>query len=269
MGYFLQERHVALFRYKCLEFNDKIFVDVTVAGTGSIDFEKTLKKFSIPPVLKSEVPNPLVSAASQALLLSGFLLQSEIANQRSLEQFYGGGYEVLTLINRKFQKIDSITHLFWLVRTDGKKISISFTYKAIKCSYVDDILVMRVTEFQERKQPETSQPAYQNMNAKDEIHIVEPIYRPIRKDEYKQLVSSPLRTRFPLKSRFLCQYMLVSHLEKPQLSTQVLCRVDLGQERHGVLFEETPNGMNIAINNHYMNEMALLVAEKLRNELKN
>ena len=39
----------------------------------------------------------------------------------NLKHLYGGGYEIATILNQKFAKVDDITYLFWGASVDARE----------------------------------------------------------------------------------------------------------------------------------------------------
>ncbi len=101
------------------QVNTKLFRKVGLLGTGLDDVEKMLLSV---PKLPEGLEHPLngpEQALGFALHLTGSLLQLEIATGKSLSEFYGGGYEVAIYIKDRYQKVDSITYMFWRTSREG------------------------------------------------------------------------------------------------------------------------------------------------------
>ena len=58
-------------------------------------------------------PNVVDLSVGFSLQLCGVLLNFEMATLQYLNDLYGGGYEIATVLNQKFAKVDDITYLFW------------------------------------------------------------------------------------------------------------------------------------------------------------
>ena len=75
-----------------------------------------------------------------------------MATLQNLNDLYGGGYEIATVLNQKFAKVDDITYLFWQASVDGKGgVRISrLPLKACRYSYHNDILLIRSAKFEDK-----------------------------------------------------------------------------------------------------------------------
>src|SRR4030095_15698715 len=81
-------------------FESALYGEVFAAGTGTKDVAAWLDASESPLLLsESRTPEPALSAISRALIVTSTLLQLELTTHSTLLQYYGGGYEVATLIN--------------------------------------------------------------------------------------------------------------------------------------------------------------------------
>jgi hypothetical protein len=145
LGFLKEASGIIQLGLNCETFASELFGEVGFLGSGSNDikpFFEELPEFPIPP--KQKLSMQAVSN-SFALSLSGLLLSIEIANRRSLLQFYGGGYEIVTAVEGNFRKLDDVTYLFWFVQVIDDKIGLSLD-RVFKYSYQDDVLIIRTED---------------------------------------------------------------------------------------------------------------------------
>jgi len=198
VGFIKDSRGVAQFGFSYLDLTTELFGRVGLLGTGAEHFEKFLQNLpSLPP--PSRQLNDLERSLSRGLMISGVFLSSEIATYESLSNYYGGGYEIASLFNGKFQKLDDITYLFWHGEITDKGIGMNL-HQVCKYSYIDDLLLIRaatLSEFSTNSQ----------LSIKQTVELVPPIYRDITLEE------SSAFYRPAFDSKWLCSYYLVPHGE--------------------------------------------------------
>jgi hypothetical protein len=92
--------------------------------------------------------NALPQALGFGLHMSGVMLQMELATLASLQNSYGGGYEIAVSVEGRFRKLDDVTYLFWQATTDGPEVRVSrLPRQAFRYVYRDDLLVIRSVAF--------------------------------------------------------------------------------------------------------------------------
>jgi len=257
VGYVSEPAGIAPFGYNCSEFQSDIFGNVMVSGTGESDLSSLLQQFSTSaPQFRGEDANPLAVAACTALTVTGFLLQSELADDSALDRFYGGGYEVVTFVNGRFGKINDITYLVWILSTDGQTASLALPSVVIKYSYERDLLIMRVARFNRPSEEDEPTVALSN-----ELYVVTPIYRYPKQTELTR-VKQPR-----LSSRFLCNYVVVLPRHKKLDVTNVVCRVDLSTQSPGPIeFIEEEDKVALAVSKSFIEEIFSLAIQSLKSD---
>ena len=196
VGFVKDSRGVAQFGFRYLDLTTNLFGRVGLLGTGAEHFEKFLQNLPSLPLPSRQV-NDLERSLACGLMVSGVFLSSEIATYESLLNFYGGGYEIASLFNGKFQKLDDITYLFWHGEITDNGIGMNL-HQVCKYSYVNDVLLIRaatLSEFSTNTQ----------LTIKQSVEVVPPIYRDVTFEE----LSSFYRPTFD--SKWLCSYYLVPH----------------------------------------------------------
>ena len=183
-------------------FGGKIFTHpnygyIGMLGSGMNYLQKYLDK-QIHLLSADHGLNPAQFGILFALRTSGDLLSREFITQSTLEQFFGAGYEVIAPTSQKFQKIDHVTYLLWLVRP---KTTECILMRAYKYWYVDDVLWIRTARLQPNSET----------RIRPEPYSVLPIHRPIHDRDYVVPPSSSFN------SPWLCSYFFVAHPETDRL----------------------------------------------------
>lgn len=244
VGFIKESRGIRQFYYswenQVLLFDSQSFGEVQLCGTGSRDVKSYLEQFSNPLTAKMGKPNLLEKAVSSALQMTGYFLQNEITSYSNLYEWYGGGYEVATFFDKKFQKIDDITYLFWQAKVSRERIDLTLPSKAFKYSYLKDILIVRSVTLDHGNE--------RNITVSDDsIHIIGPAYRHLKEQELK-LLNPP-----DLNSKFICNYILVQCNENQMI---VLSRVDFCPRKDRLIrFTEYKEEIILSFEHHFIEEI--------------
>lgn len=231
---------ITSFEYGCESEPTTDYGEVGLLGTGGEDLRALLNQFPEPPRILEGNPNAVGTAVSFALGLSGILLNTELATLQSLLSFYGGGYEIASFIDGRFQKVDHITYIFWRARIIEQEVRISqaplhvFSY-----AYSGDILKIRSVSFDD-----TGDRVIMSQSG----YAVPPMTRIVTKEE-----RAPL-TVPELNNRWLCHYFLV-HSDSDQ--TQIYAQVDSGSiaENH-VRFQEEDDKVIVGVAKEFIESVA-------------
>lgn len=140
-------------------------------GTGAHDFRRHLAKGIMET---SPAASEFYGAIGKGLGYASNLLGREVAWGRSLQNLYGGGFEVVSQNDGFFSQLDNVAYLFWTVDLENeqpirlRQIPLIFRYK-----YVDDILTI------ESNRPEQLQMEGSGYIARNrlESYIALPVYR--------------------------------------------------------------------------------------------
>ena len=187
---------------------------VRIAGTGTDDIRRHLLAQSCPN-LSTSYSALSTSAVAATLMLSGNLLQHEMSHAKildayaSLHQFYGGGYELVTIRENGLAKIDDLMFLMWSASVTGGEVLIQAPHCVFKYSYVDDLLIIRTLRYD-----------YSGPSAvvqSDEYTVVPPLYRDPTEEEVRSMLPPPL------DSQIFCHYFLLKNANGEMVT---LTRID-------------------------------------------
>jgi hypothetical protein len=184
----------------CERLNDVVDV-VYVAGTGQRDYLEILRSFINKPT--EEGLNPFQYAAGNTIMASSFMMGKELTNLESLINGYGGGYEIISYVNGKFQKIDDINHIIWIANEakDGQW-TLTLPRLFMKYEYHGDIFMIRRGEFLDNTD---SNELIQMSIVNECVHLISPIYRYLNRGELEELQRKVLPD---LNARFICHSIL-------------------------------------------------------------
>jgi hypothetical protein len=116
------DNRIAQFGRSYFNLDTQLFGKVGLLGSGLDDFEKFLLQTQQLPEADNRAMNALQRSIGFGLQMGGSLLRIELESPGSLQQFYGGGYEIAVSELRKFKKLDDVTYVFWWMETDGPRL---------------------------------------------------------------------------------------------------------------------------------------------------
>lgn len=217
-------------------FRTKELGEVSAAGTGTEDAKAILTNLPDLKLLAGTMPTYSQEAIVRALMVAGYLLQPELNNYSSLRKYYGGGYEIATLVDGKLNKVSDVTYLFWFVDATGKSPQFYNPYHTFKFEYRKDFLLFRTARFKEA------------MRYDDNVSLIYPILRDITEQEVEEL--EVLKSPPNMNSRFLVNFFQVA---LPRAASAVLSRVDyqFDPKKH-VVFHEVKDGFVMTIEKEFM-----------------
>jgi hypothetical protein len=219
-----------------------VFGEIALLGTGAESVLNHLKNVSV--LLVDGNASPLTQSILTALAISGTLLSSEIQTGLSVKKLFGGGYEVATMVQGAFQKIDDITYLFWFASTEGDRIQVRFPHRSLKISYLGDILIIRVDSIhplEDRSGMEVTSTT---------LHVVQPIYRSVEPEELEYIVPPSLN------STFMCNYFSFKDQNgRETVLTSAECVGDKGPSNVKFIGEEWTQ-KHFAIKEGYLDRVA-------------
>jgi hypothetical protein len=182
------------------------------------------------------------------LSISGVLLNFEIATLDNLNLLYGAGYEIVTILNQKFAKLDDVTYLFWGAGVDGKGgVRISrLPLNACRYSYHNDILLIRSAKFEDKPNSR----AYEQR-----LFAVPPIYRDPDQKELDEIIPPSLN------ARYLCNYFFVPVSSKgAAIFAMVTCK-ERAEDEKWIKFEETETEVRVGVPAQLLMDVAKEIAK--------
>jgi hypothetical protein len=248
LGFLIEEGRVYPFGFRYNIVRTEKLGDIGLLGTGSEDLMEILKQVLQNQTFTNIKENEFVGAIAFTLLLSGTLLMYEVATAQTLIQRYGGGYEIASVMNGRFQKLEDITYLFWSAWLEGKTVHINpFPYNVLKNVYFNDILVVLGIILEETAGDGC-------LVKKQTTDIIPPIYRNINRDEIKSL-------SFPsINSTWLCNYFYV---KTPEGKFETFAKVDHRMDDSLIRFEEDGQEIKgIGVEKRFIEEVAQEIVDR-------
>jgi len=248
LGFIKDEKGIANIGYRYLPLMTKSHGKIGFVGTGSRTLDKLLHQITQEPKVLNGNPNILEFAVSYTLSLTGVLLTNELSTQNSLRNFFGGGYEIASFVEGKFQKVDNVSYLFWSARKTGDEIFISNTpLYLINFSYIDDILTIRSVSFDNSNT---------NMSIEQSGYGVLPMYRAVPKSELDSLELPDLNMKWH------CNYFLVT---PPSGEIEIFARIDYRAKiDRCVKFIEDGDKVIVAVEKEFIKNVAESICNHFR-----
>lgn len=193
--------------------------------------------------------NAGAQAASVALSMTGSLLQMELATGQSLQESYGGGYEIAALGTHGMYKLGEVTYAFWNAEVISETTLTLSRGPLHVCSYAytNDVLSIR------------SLSVDRDEGVRHWFDHIAPIYRSLDDQERKSL---PLPE---LNNKWLCNYVLVRGLSSLGVAIRVNCRPS--DHKKYLAFEECSDGIRIEIAELLVDGISRMALNKYREEL--
>ncbi len=232
------DNRIAQFGRSYFKLDTQLFGKVGLLGSGLDDFEKFLQPTQELPEATNVTMNVLQQSIGFGLTMGGSLLRVELENPASLQQFYGGGYEIAVSELGKFKKLDDVTYVFWWVETDGPRLRGGLMpSRAFRYSYKDDLLRIRSVAFVQNSARTV---------AREQLFLVPPVYRDVRPDEEADK-SVP-----PLNARWLCNYFLV-RFGDGRIAIYAKFAYQ-PREKQWLRFEDFDCGVKLAVSQEFLKE---------------
>ena len=232
------DNRIAQFGRSYFNLDTQLFGKVGLLGSGLDDFEKFLQQTQQLPESDNIIMNVLQQSIGFGLQMGGSLLRIELESPASLQQFYGGGYEIAVSELGKFEKLDDVTYVFWWVETDGPKLRGGLLpSRAFRYSYQDDLLRIRSVAFVS---------GGTGTIAREQLFLVPPVYRDVHPDEEAD------HSRPPLNARWLCNYFLV-RFGDGRLAIYAKFAYQ-PQEKRWLHFEDFAGGVKVGVSQEFLKE---------------
>jgi hypothetical protein len=208
----------------CQTIQSPVFGDVGYLGTGS-DLMQTYfrQDFSV-PACPQDPENLAIRAVAYGMAAAANFLTMEQFGCESLDNLFGGGYEIATQSYDEFVKLTDVLYAFWRGTLDPEQTSVtlkSFPFLLLRYEYYGDLLVIRALTLNEKNGI---------ADAREALFAVPPVYRYLTAAER----ANPPVPR--LKSSWLCNYVQI--LPKRD-KMDILSIADFAPESADLQFEES------------------------------
>jgi len=142
-GFLIDSCGPARFWRNCSEVKTNDFGMIVALGSGADYASKYFQNFSSNKILGvSAGMNVLDRAISVGASAAGAFLCHEMATHRTIGNYFGAGYEIISQFGREFKKLDEITYIFWLARVTNDGVDATLKMLA-KYAYNGEMLIIR------------------------------------------------------------------------------------------------------------------------------
>lgn len=240
---------IAYFGRGSHEVDSKLYGRIGLLGSGEADIHRFMSVFTSPPGEVDPELNRLEQAAVLALILAGGLLSIELKDDRSLKNYYGGGYEIVIREAGKFRKFDEISYIFWDATLDPVGMTASFgPRRMFRYKYQDDLL--RIRSITLRPGPDGP------IIDRNIQYLISPVYRDVTDDEVSNT------HKISMNAKWLCN---VFHVEAPDKGHLFFTSVNHQPgESEFVRFDEMEVGIKFGFSQRFLNDTAQMLADELR-----
>jgi len=185
------------------QYSSDVFSTIYGSGSGFEDFVDTLKSIKNKPIQNREI-NVAEQAITLSLSVLGHMQGQQMRKSSGLSEMYGGGYELVTILNGELKKIDDITYHFWEASSSAKdEVTLRF-HNTLKYKYIDDFLVIRKVQLHG---------VSDKAELKDEVFILPPYLRKMDASEKEQLKKTIVPPS--LNSKFSIFYVHIPNKNGP------------------------------------------------------
>jgi hypothetical protein len=196
----------------------ELYGEMELGGSGRKDFYDAA--ISLHPEEITGEANQLERAVAQTLSLTSSIMGKEMVTAGTLRNFYGGGFELASSIGGKIEKIGDITYTFFHC-VDSKKKKLKLIPVVIKFGYINDVLIIRRSEF--KIPPDSTGNIRTTQN---DFYVLRPVYRRLTEEEIEHIKT---QLRLPLESRFMCSYIFCPEMPPSERVTTYFQHVRTGE----------------------------------------
>lgn len=168
--------------------------DIAILGTGAYHLRDVMPQITEAETFMPGNLDQISQAVCKCLVLSGTFLAAELGSLLSLEDLFGGAYEiVLPQADDTLIKYDDVTYVFHAIEKLPEGPWVVTPIQASKNSYVNDYLVVQTIPFDGPLET----------GAELSVHVITPVHKrwaPPSDDWFENLPA--------LNSRYMCQYFV-------------------------------------------------------------
>lgn len=149
-GFIIENGEVGYIGWNCHQLRDVLEEPVLICGSATHDKEVE----GIISRIKSSFPtshqlNAGISDSALGICVAGQFMMNDMLGGKSLSTFfYGGGYEIITVSQNGFYKLDKIGYMYWDCLIEGEAEFKIWPIKLLSLSYRDMNLLYRTLTFE-------------------------------------------------------------------------------------------------------------------------
>jgi len=180
------------------------------------------------------------SALQEAICLSlgylGKLAGDQMRKGAGVDEFYGGAFEIATLLADQLQKIGDVTYHFWEARSAPNAQVTIKVHASLRIAYFEDYLVIRKLKF--------AGEVADTIGA-DELYVIRPVHCSVDDAERKRLVASVPRPS--MNAQFSVFYVHLPEKQVPHDTYVSVHKSGTPGQSPMIAFEEGGDGLQIEI----------------------
>jgi hypothetical protein len=122
-----------------------------MAGSGTEGFKNWIARLQSPATVFPGPPDPTNVAILLSLMATTTVLVAETVRPENLLESWGGGLELATFVEHRFQKVGDILYIPWFLdfqRAGSLQLKLRSGTRALKVDYFDNLLLVRPILFQ-------------------------------------------------------------------------------------------------------------------------
>ncbi len=240
--------------YNTVFFESKLFGKVFSSGNGTRDFVSIFSR--VEERLQSFIgSDSALSAVPICTTIASLLLIGDFTDRKSLQQFYGGGYEIAGVDQGKVFKETDLNYVFWRTRLESDGSLKAQLINIQNYSYVGDILLIRTIRLDQPGPGEDGSIDFQ---------VVQPINRTYTVSELSNILKNKLTN---IENTFVSGHFVncIIH-EKPKANYEYF---QINRDWPPLSFKPMPepNKLNVHINQQFINDIVSIILGKNENDL--
>ncbi len=189
--------NLATFGCACRTLKTDGLGEIGLLGTGSDMLREYFQQDFIVPTCPQDPENLAIGAVGYGMAAAANFLTMEQFACESLDNLFGGGYEIATRSFGKFVKLTDVLYAFWRGNLDSEHSSVTLKalpFLLLRFEYYSDLLVIRAVALNENNGV---------VNTRETLFPVPPVYRYLTAEER---ASPPVPK---LRSSWLCNYVQI------------------------------------------------------------
>ena len=180
--------------------------------------------------------SPLELAICLSLGHLGKLAGDQMRRGAGLDSYFGGAFEIATLLAGQLQKIGDVAYHFWEARSAPNAQVAITPHASLRIAYFEDYLVIRKLEFGGE---------VANAIGADEVYIIRPVHRSVDDIERERLVESVPRPS--MNAQFSVFYVHLPEKQAPHDTYVSVHKSGTPGESQMIAFEEGEDGLQMQI----------------------
>lgn len=217
------------------EGHEHVFPEYGACYAGGSGADVFLSLLGNPIPLPTQMP-AIESVVCLSLGILGKLAGDQMRSSAGIVSFFGGAFEIVTLLAGQLKKIGDVAYHFWQARS-APNAQVEITLRALlRIAYFEDYLVIRKLEFGGE---------VADVIGTHEVYVIPPVHRLVDDAEKARLVASVPRPS--MNAEFNVFYVHLPEKQAPHDTYVSVHKSGTPGESQMIAFEETGVGVQIQI----------------------